>query len=227
MHKFTGELVLILTRSATASDAVAMEEYMRALVSRFGDLIDHSDSVNIKVSPVPCGSPCATCDMSSSLLAELRLANLREYLVSEAVRAATPDELASIEAGVREVEVAHVARRILFRPFDEFARRTKRNQVDHEPGCSAGKDSLSWLSSVTPAGSPQLGARECATLWRIANASMQCSQHEWMVWSGAVPKLEVRTHEGRCTVCHGGFLEHGLLVTIPWAGRTLSREYLL
>ena len=101
--------------------------------------------------------------------------------------------------------------------------------VMHASDCR-GPD-VRWRVVKTPADTSQgLTADESATLRRISVAAQLAAKHEWLVRSSGdqvVLDLKVQTHVGECVACGGSHVDHGVLVTIPWADRVLSREYLL
>lgn len=228
LHAFAAELVIILSRQANARSVDEMEDYMRALVVRFHDLVDHSDAFDITVSPVRCcAAGCTTCSAEPSVLTELRRLNIRSYIEHQAMLLATdaqrqrmtcPEKIAS--------ETLDIARGVLFAPFREFTRRPKRyaDAVKHAPGCS-GPD-IRWTTTR----SSTFSSEESRALWAINQAAATAAQHEWLSVGATEPvvlELEVRAHRGECQGCGAAYVDHGVLVTIPFCERTLSREYLL
>lgn len=233
LHAFTGELVVILTRHASVNSATEMEQYMRELVGRFPVLLEHSDSADITVLPTLCGKPvCAICKESTRVLDKLRIDNIREYLEGEAMRLASATQRQRMTSeSTRAEEVIAIARAELFRPFADFIVRPKRwaNSVVHSKHCQ-GPD-VSWDSTKMPADAATgLTPSERATLAKIMEGAARVAQHEWLVKTtegSVVLDLKVQTHVGQCNACKAAHVDQGVLVTIPWAGRTLSREYLL
>lgn len=232
LHAFTGELVVILTRHASVNSATEMEQYMREIVGRFPVLLEHSDSADITVLPTLCGKPvCAICKESTRVLDKLRIDNIREYLEGEAMRLASATQRQRMTSeSTRAEEVIAIARAELFRPFADFIVRPKRwaNSVIHAKNCRG--PNVCWSSVKVPSDDAiGLTSNERATLAKIVEAARATAQHEWLVKTtdGSVVDLKVQTHVGQCGTCEAAHIDHGVLVTIPWAGRTLSREYLL
>jgi mono/diheme cytochrome c family protein len=70
-----------------------------------------------------------------------------------------------------------------------------------------------------------LTATEWVVLARLNAVVEQTNKHPWLAGSGAT--IATRIHKGVCQRCHREAAQVSALVTIDWAGRTLSREYLL
>jgi len=97
--------------------------------------------------------------------------------------------------------------------------------------------------------SPELTAREHDTLRLLNDHAREVAMHPWLrqapvvEWRDGVPVdlgragvgarmpevvgVSPREHRGSCTVCTGSVYERSALVSIYWAGRVLSREYVL
>jgi hypothetical protein len=184
-------------------------------------------------APTWCGTPgCEICNTSTPVLVKLRMDNLRTYLESEALKlaAATGRQRQASEV-TREDEVIGIARGELFRPFSNFIVRPKRwaSSVVHTQGCPGAN--VEWSVARVPVfEARELTQAEATNLAAISDAARTAARHEWLVRSspGSVAlDLKVQTHVGACKACRGAHVDHGVLVTIPWLDRTLSREYLL
>jgi len=141
-----------------------------------------------------------------------------------------------------EDELLGIVRDELFRPFGLLTKRRQMvfadlpHPVDVRGiweclrGTAAGRTSKSLADLVTweTAPSPRLTAPEYRTLLRIQEATAEIQRHPWMQGtSGEAVSTEVREHRGICKKCGGMAFERSALVTIQWAGRNLSREYVL
>lgn len=139
-----------------------------------------------------------------------------------------------------EGELLGIAREELFRPF---GLNTKRRQmvfadINHPkdgrgiwtclkaPGAAGAH--LSELVDWSTVPNPPLTSAEHRTLLRIQEATGEVLRHPWMRGTGDEPvTIEVREHTGTCKKCQQVASERSALVTIQWAGRNLSREYVL
>jgi hypothetical protein len=148
----------------------------------------------------------------------------KQWQEHAAARLGTPNQLARFERGVLpEAELLTLARNELFEPFSLFLRRRRMVDADiHDTEPCAG--SVIW--STTP--NPKLTDRQWRTWRDIQDALNTAMQHPWLYLSsrddGGVQMLE---HRGTCPACQGQKAHQSALVSIVWAGRTLSREYLL
>lgn len=145
-------------------------------------------------------------------------------------------------------ELLDIARGELFRGFTLFTRRSKMgfSAIEHPRPMSPGRnpclpmdgrkpdDVIDWRT--TP--NPPLSEREHRTLQAMNDAANDLRQHPWLrqespavVASGiSLPELvgvAPREHTGECRACKRSTYERSALVTVTWAGRTLSREYVL
>lgn len=85
-------------------------------------------------------------------------------------------------------------------------------------------DLVDWSTTAQP----DLTQDEWQILLRIHRAMGEIQRHPWMRHSGSeVVGVQVREHKGICERCQGIACERSALVSIEWAGRVLSREYVL
>lgn len=229
-HNYTGELVVVITRTRATRTASAMEEYMRSYAP---DDLDPGDTSDVSVIPTPCGvQGCVVCNTSTRVLDKLRIDNLRAYLEGEALKLASASQrIRMATEETRADEILGIARGELFKPFADFVKRPKRwaSAVVHAADC-AGPDVRWFVSRSSAADAHGLTPEETANLRAIGMAARQTAQHEWLTRTtvgSVVIDLKIQTHVGTCATCDASHVDHGVLVTIPWADRTLSREYLL
>lgn len=136
-----------------------------------------------------------------------------------------PNQLARYERGsLPEQELLALARNELFEPFAvPFRRRQRMTATDiHDDEPCTGE--VIW--STIP--NPRLTDRQWRTWRHIEDTLADAMSHPWMYLSsredGTAQMLE---HRGSCPACMGHRAHQSALVSIVWAGRTLSREYLL
>jgi hypothetical protein len=142
-----------------------------------------------------------------------------------------------------EDEILNIAREELFRPFGLLTKR--RQMVFADIGHPKDVRGI-WTCLKVPIGGPQvtrtladlvdwktspnppLTGGEHRTLLRIQAATAEVGRHPWMRGSSnEAVSVEVREHTGTCKKCQKSTFERSALVTVQWAGRNLSREYVL
>lgn len=178
----------------------------------------------------------------------LRHDNLIVWLELEALRLGTDNQRERWAAkALPNDEIALLARVALFSPLEHFVRWQPigLRQVPHKAprGLAMALNPRPW-DGVCPTkleGGPSLDesiefdTRPEAELshseWEIAkdiiDACGLASRHEWCRRQGVAFKIELRTHVGRCKACERSIKKPSILVSVQWAGRTLSREYAL
>lgn len=169
------------------------------------------------------------------------LGNRHAWQEHEAVtRAGTADQCTRwVECALPEEELLTIARAELFRPFLLAKRRPMvfadiPHPTDHrgvwtclQPDPKTPRD-VSALVTWETLPSPSLTAAEYRTLCHIHEIAARVQEHPWMKGtSGEAVSFEAREHRGTCKKCGGMAYERSALVTVLWAGRKLSREYVL
>lgn len=129
-----------------------------------------------------------------------------------------------------ENELLLMVREEMFRPFALVPRRSRKGPtaIRHDgdmAGCAVdGAIPVRWTLDDDPA----LSDPEWATLQRILTGCEEARRHRWLQHSPPTcVRLAIRGHHGECLTCHGKTAEIGALVEIEWAGRSLTREYVL
>jgi len=128
-----------------------------------------------------------------------------------------------------ESELLDVARDELFKPMAAFPRRKRLGDtaVPHRGGCSYDGDPEYLVTWRTDHG-PSLTRTQYARLAMREAVTQRIADHPWLRLSPRnCVTTQVRDHIGTCTVCRQSVSQRSVLVTVQWAGRTLSREYLL
>jgi len=177
-----------------------------------------------------------------SLSESMRIDNLALWQESEALALGTVDQRLRWGTDALPIEeIADLARPELFRSFVAF-RKYNRMAVsaiphprdsngvwtcvqigDHERDRNR-QLPIAWLTMPTPV----LSQREWVTLRAINVALEATNRHPWLAPSPTpAATVATRIHKGTCKVCEREAAETAALVTISWAGRTLSREYRL
>lgn len=162
-----------------------------------------------------------------------------------------PDQRERWEARVLpEDEILFLARNELFKPFDGLPRwnsRSGRNNatirwgdVRHKSDCAYRKAKYEdWEPYVerlknqnairfeaTPA--DELDANRWAALKHVMVLARRASLHPWLATSaGQEFAVAPRAHWATCTMCAEEVFKVSALVSVQWAGRLLSREYVL
>lgn len=171
----------------------------------------------------------------------LRRDNLVTWQEMEAVRLGTEDQRERYGAGaLPDEELCRIARSVLFTAFDGFLPRKKltASAIGHPRR----QDSQVWLCATPGAAdhsafpipvtwstmpSPVLTPSEWVTLTRMNRAVNDTNRHPWLVDAPISATIATRIHKGVCQRCQREAAQASALVTIAWAGRTLSREYVL
>lgn len=177
--------------------------------------------------------------------AEMRAEDRRIWQEVEALRTGDSNQRARGASGcLPEAELLELARTELFRPFGLQTQRRKmvlasiphpkadngfwkcvqRTSLDEAPIVL---DQLVEWSTIPE---PALTAVEWRALESIRRASDEVARHPWMARRAQHAEevgFQVREHLGVCKRCQEIASERTALVSIQWAGRVLSREYVL
>lgn len=172
--------------------------------------------------------------MPSDLITNLHRDNLSYWQESIAVdKHATPRQQSLWSKGaLPDSELLDIARRELFQGLTSFVKR-RRLEVWHIPHprtplgwiCADYLDAESMVEWETREADPT--TVEWMTLLRIRQATYTLTEHPWLARSANPVTVDVREHCGTCNVCGRTVSNRSALVSVQWAGRTLSREYLL
>lgn len=160
--------------------------------------------------------------------------DLRVWQEREAITRATESQRERWLSGtLPQDELLVLARHELFGPFARFARFQRLTPLDiPHPRTDAGGGGrvcvdgteipIAWESRDNP----PLSADEWAMVRRIKTAAKIASEHRWLsVALTTSVRVTLRSHVGTCKRCRGTAEVHSALVSILWAGHTLSREY--
>ena len=179
--------------------------------------------------------------------------NFRAWQESQALLRGTSSQRSRWAAGsLPETELLDLARNELFRTFSFFMKRTPMGFSDIKHPTSAGGI---WTCLNVPRASgpvsdpiqlitwntrlcPDLTETEHALLQSLNDKAREVATHPWLRQCSAAAQVagakmpEVigvspREHVGTCNICQRSTYERSALVSVYWAGRTLSREYVL
>lgn len=157
--------------------------------------------------------------------------NLCVWQETEALAIGTSSQRARWQNGcLPDEELLLLVRAELFRPFALVPRRSRKGPaaIQHDGDMAAcavdGAIPVRWSIDDDP----ELSDGHWATLQRILTGCEEARRHAWL--RHAPPtcvRVAVRGHHGECLTCHGTFSEIAAMVEIEWAGRHLTREYVL
>ena len=122
-----------------------------------------------------------------------------------------------------EDELLSLARGVLFAPFNDIPRwqMLEPEEVHHTRDCRASKAVEFMVVDRV-----RLTRSEWATLNRISALTIVASDLAFLQDVLAF-EVKLRCHLARCSACHAEIDGMSALVSVSWAGRTLSREYAL
>jgi hypothetical protein len=159
--------------------------------------------------------------------------NLRTWQETEALRLGSVSQRQRWASDcLPEAELLILVRNELFRPFALCPRKTRRGPSAIRHGtptwirdCAVDRSiPVEWRTNPDP----DLTDDNWQTLRRLLVAGEAVRRHPWMRSSPpAYVRMQVRNHHGMCLTCRGTSSENTALIEIDWAGRTLSREYVL
>ena len=223
--------IVVRLRAMVASDSLeeAREDARRAAALRPG--IRTENIREIYITPLPPAE-------------EMRVEERRMWQECQALSVGSSGQRERWASGyIPEAELLELARNELFGPFGLLTQRRKmvfaaiphpkdergiwRCAGQYLKTIGASLDELvEW--STTP--HPDLSAVEWVTLGRIRQAVSEVIKHPWMGRARRHTEeagVHVREHKGICKRCGESARERSALVSIQWAGRVLSREYVL
>lgn len=127
-----------------------------------------------------------------------------------------------------EEELLAIARTVLFKPLEHVPRwkRIETGELRHLTHLRLGCNARSVEFSTTPSPS-EMDAQQWAVLNRIKRATETMNRHDWLRMAQATCELETTEHVARCNLCKATVSRLSASVRVPWAGRTLAREYAL
>lgn len=169
---------------------------------------------------------------AADLDAKLRHDNLVAWLETEAIKNGTDNQRERWAAGLLpEDELLQLARAELFAGFEGMARwhtnevrKEMRAKLHHADTCRT----TATLPEFEVCEIAELGAAEWDTLKKLTLAvSRLNNEHEWLVRQRGNATLEAFTHWATCIGCEMELARSGAKISIPWAGRTLVREFRL
>ena len=162
-------------------------------------------------------------------------ADICQWQELEAVRLGSTDQQLLYASGqLREVDLTSLARNALFAPLSVLRPRRQmsptviRHPVNAATGmwtCAPAGQRLPvrWSTLVTS----ELTNTELASLAAVEIAVASMNLNEWLIRARVYATIQPRLHRGYCTACLQYAAEASALVSVPWAGRTLSRQYAL
>ena len=215
------EVVVVFTITAPASSPQEAEDLARRRA------LDHRVAKGEIIEAT--AAPVATDE-------QVTYENVRIWQEHEVLKHASTNQRQRYAAGLLpDEELADLARHELFLPFAMFTRRQKlkATAVPHPRLQSSGKivcgddPPVTWEShELGPDGA--LTQDQWQTVLRLEAALKEVRVHPWLAPSSlASVRVCLRVHTGRCSACNHHITQSTAMVEIDWAGRTLSREYVL
>ena len=224
-------LALQLTLDGDTADEV---------IGRARDIVGARPGVRSESISSICAMPIPTAHPT------MQASNLTYWQESEAIEHGTATQRWQWERGeLPAAELADIARSVLFAPLAGFKRRVRMgpSAIKHptdETGvwmCATGP--ATSLATVRP-GEPvlvpiawttgpcsELASWERVVMMRLIDNARAIADHPWIRHVNADVSITARTNKGTCQRCGQTAAETSALVTVPWAGRILSREYAL
>lgn len=220
---YRAEVTIVLALVLEArSQAEAEERALRMTRSR--QIIRRSDIRQLCVTPMTVSQKLTTD-------------NVRIWQETEALQLGTSNQRQRWNSGcLPEGDLLLIARDEIFRPFSLCARRTRkgaaaiRHPTDARGAWTCAESAVGGTIPIRWANlpDPKLTETQWGSLQRILTAGDEVRRHAWMRLSPPTSvRVEIREHRGECLSCHGQSSENAALVEIDWAGRVLSREYVL
>jgi hypothetical protein len=164
-------------------------------------------------------------------MAELKRDNLITWLESEALKHGTVNQRERWAAKLLpEDELTALARKEIFSPFESLKRWRNLSQreadlaIKHNDACQLQAPvtfvSLDDVDFLT------------ADEWKVYKLVQACvdatmGAHSWCTDGGCEVSFKLGGHLATCTVCNKAIRFATAMVTVQWAGRTLTREYTL
>lgn len=169
---------------------------------------------------------------------EVKRLNMVAWLEGEAARLGTEAQSAAYSRNaLPEIELLSLARCELFKVFAGNRWQPLRWQDCPHIGCSTpGKVRIS--SAPWPYDRPPvLAGWTCgendkaphdASYETLRRQMAEVANLEWVKrCPSIVPMMGIHVHTAKCDICHGFIKRASALISVPWAGRMLSREYAL
>jgi hypothetical protein len=148
--------------------------------------------------------------------------------------------------GMSSHELCLIAREVLFMPFSTHTltgaamRRRSRTMtasaIPHPTDDTGRWTCVPGFTGTAPVQipvrwstdrSPILTPSQAATMELVIQAMTEVNRHPWLAHTPVGASAEARIHRGVCMGCQRQAEEVSALVSVQWAGRTLSREYYL
>jgi len=148
-------------------------------------------------------------------------------------RGSTNDRARWRDGCLPEEDLLRIARNELFLPLALIPRRQRRGPATVHQGQTQSQMFECAVDGTVPVvwemdADPQLTSTEWQTFTQVLVACEEIRRHPWMRSSPPERvRVGLRTHRGVCKTCKRSAQEVGALVEIDWAGRLLTREYVL
>lgn len=210
--------VVMIGGAVLEKNSMLLDTFMRDLANNIAQGLDEPELDNAGTEDV---------DYRDLLMAKLRTINMNAWLESEAAKLGNESQRERyLACELPEEDLLGLARDEVFQPFSRFTKwqPLKWSAVEHMPWCKPSKSAHPVELGVTTL-TEDINDNRYASMVEVA--AMLAQYHPWFMKSGTSPNIEIRQHTAKCKVCGDEIVALSALVTIPWAGRLLSREYAL
>lgn len=151
-----------------------------------------------------------------------------------AVKLGTKNQQERFAAGLLpEDELLALARAELFRPFDGYRRwakdtKVRASEIRHKRDCEEASDPMTSDEAIVfeTCLAGDLTHDEWEVYREMGCARDEAAKHPWLASMASVV-IEPIAHFATCTVCQGEASRMSVKIIIEWAGRKLTREYVL
>lgn len=130
-----------------------------------------------------------------------------------------------------EDELTALARKEIFAGFDPYKRWQNISELDADNAIRHGDlcDDPDLASAILFETKPayNLTHDQWELMKRVQATTEATRKHAWCVEGGCTVRMQPRVHVAVCARCNGSVRYPAALVTVEWAGRTLTREYAL
>lgn len=171
---------------------------------------------------------CQVLAKPVNLLEQMKSDNLKGWLEGEAYKLLTPEQQSRSDAGqLAEAELLHVAREEIFSGIEISRWKPLRwGDIEHCIGCTATAqkghipmDVRTHQIDMLGGADPQHGA--------ALGAGAAVIRHRWVSKVNAKVKISIMCHVVTCRICTATRRRLSASISVPFAGRMLTREYAL
>lgn len=167
---------------------------------------------------------CEVLAKPVNLIEQMKSDNLKGWLEGEAYQLLTPEQQSRSDAGqLAEPELLHVAREELFAQVIEARWKPLRwGDIVHAKGCQA--EETRRRPGIIPM---DVKTFKSNSPHALSDALYLLRSHPWLMAQGADPRFTTVEHRISCRECSASVARSSVSISVPFAGRMLTREYAL